>query len=78
MRHNFLLSCCRAANALHTTVFSSYPATRSAPYIDALMGDLIVAPPELRHSAYGERIIDMPYSYHVTDQASVRCFQNSN
>ena len=42
------------------------------------MGDLIVAPPELRHSAYGERIIDMPYSYHVTDQASVRCFQNSN
>jgi hypothetical protein len=59
-----------------TWVCSSYPATRSAPYIDALVGDLIVAPPELRHSAYGERIIDMPYSYHVTDQASVSVFQH--
>lgn len=52
-------------------VLCSYPATRSAPYIDALVGDRVVAPPELRLSAYGEQIIDMPYSYHVTDQASV-------
>ena len=52
-------------------MFCSYPATRSAPYIDALVGDLVVAPPELHNSAYGERIINMPYSYHVTDQASV-------
>ena len=47
-----------------------YPATRAAPYIDALVGDPIVAPPELRRTAYGEPILDMPYSYHVTDQAS--------
>ena len=48
----------------------AYPATRAAPYIDALVGDPLVAPPELRRTAYGEAVIDMPYSYHVTDQAS--------
>lgn len=59
-----------ASGATKTISMLAYPATRAAPYIDALIGDPLVAPPELRPTAYGEPVIDMPYSYHVTDQAA--------
>ena len=58
----------RGHGAALTLSMLSYPATRAAPYIDGLVGDAIVAPPELHGTAYGEPVHFMPYSYHVADQ----------
>jgi predicted O-linked N-acetylglucosamine transferase (SPINDLY family) len=44
----------------------AYPSTMAAPFIDYLIGDHIITPPE-RAEDFGERVVLMPHCYLATD-----------
>ena len=46
--------------------YLGYPGTLGAPFIDYLIADQIVIPPEQRH-AYSEKLIYLPHSYQIND-----------
>ncbi len=50
--------------------FLGYPGTTGAPFLDYLVADRIVIPPEAR-AQYGEALILMPHSYAPADDARV-------
>jgi protein O-GlcNAc transferase len=47
---------------------AGFPATTGAPFIDWLVSDAVVSPPQLRH-CYSEHICRLPHSYFVNDYA---------
>ena len=48
--------------------FLGYPGTLGAPFIDYLIADPIVVPPEQR-SAYAEQLIYLPHTYQINDDS---------
>jgi predicted O-linked N-acetylglucosamine transferase (SPINDLY family) len=46
--------------------YLGYPGTSGAPFMDYIIADKVVIPPE-HHPFYSERVVTLPHSYQVTD-----------
>ena len=48
--------------------YLGFPASTGAQYIDFIIGDAVVSPPEMQHG-YAEKLLVMPFTFQVTSHA---------